>query len=137
MYPLLFHSYLILLISIMQSVCTRTGYHCSPRLECRPEITAGLLLSSHSWKTYCCLVSSVAQTPVSGMRSLMCYCLLNLLHFEVVQLGGWDDCSACMRPLSFQGKLRYAFTFYQYLSPVCSISISECTRRGMIYYKES
>jgi hypothetical protein len=137
MYPLLCHSYLILLISIMQCVCTRTGCHCSPRLECRPEITAGLQLSSHSWKAYCCLVSSVAHTPVSDMRSLMCYCLLTLLHFEVVQLGGWDDCSACIRPLSFKGKLRYAFTFYQYLSPLCSILICECTRRGTIYYKES
>jgi hypothetical protein len=67
----------------------------------------------------------------------MCYCLLTLLHFEVVQLGGWDDCLACVRLLSFQGKLRYVFTFYQYLSPMGSISISECTRRGMIYYKES
>jgi hypothetical protein len=137
MYPLLCHPYLILLISIVQSVYMRTGCHCSPRLKCKPEITAGLLLPPHSRKPYCCLVSSVAQTPVSGMRSLMCYCLLTLLHFEVVQLGGWDDCSACIRPPSFQGKLRYAFTFYQYLSPVCSISISECTRRGMIYYKES
>jgi hypothetical protein len=137
MYPLLCHPYLILLISIMQSVCTRTGCHCSPRLECTPEITAGLLLSSHGRKPYCCLVSSVAQTPVSGMRSLMCYCLLTLLHFEVVQLGDCDDCSPCIRPLSFQGKLRYAFTFYHYLSLVCSISVSECTRRGTISYKES
>jgi hypothetical protein len=137
MYPLLCHPYLILLISIVQSVCTRTGCHCSPRLERRPEITAGLLLSSHSRKPYCCLVSSVAQTPVSGMRSLMCYCLLTRLHFEVVQLGGWDDCSACVRPLPFQGKLMYAFPFYQYLSLIYSISVSECTRRGMIYYKES
>jgi hypothetical protein len=137
MYPLLCHPYLILLISIVQSVCPKTGCHCSPRLECKPEVTAGLLLSPHSRKPYCCLVSSVAQTPVSGMRSLICYCPLTLLHFEVVQLGGWDDCLACLRPLSFQGKLRYAFTFYQYLLLVCSISISECTRRGMIYYKES
>jgi hypothetical protein len=127
----------ILLISIVQSVCTKTGCHWSPRLKCKPEITTGLLLSPHSRKPYCCLVSSVAQTPVSGMRSLMYYCLLTLLHFEVVQLGSWDDCSTCIRPPSFQGKLRYAFTFYQYLSPVCSISISECTRRGTIYYKES
>jgi hypothetical protein len=138
MYPLLCHPYLILLISIVQSVCTKTGCHCSPRLECKPESTAGLLLSSHSRKLYCCLVSSVVQTQsVSGMRSLMCYCLLTLLHFEVVQLGGWDDCSACVRLPSFQGKLRYAFTFYQYLSFVCNISVSECTRRGTIYYKES
>jgi hypothetical protein len=137
MYPLLSHPYLILLISIMESVCTRTGCHCSPRLERRPEITAGLLLSSHSRKAYCCLMSSVAQTPVSVMRSLMCYCLLALLSFEVFQLGGWDDCSACVRPLSFQGKLRYAFTFYQYLSPRCSISISECTRRGRFIIKKA
>jgi hypothetical protein len=31
--------------------------------------------------------------------------------------------------------MQYAFIFYQYLSPTCSISISECTREGTIYYK--
>jgi hypothetical protein len=41
----------------------------------------------------------------------------------------------CVKPFSFQGKLLYAFTFYQYLSPACSISISECIRGGTIYYK--
>jgi hypothetical protein len=124
-------------LALLQSVCTRTGCHCSPRLESRPEITAGLLLSPHSRKSYSCLVLSIGQTPVSGLRSLMCYCLLTLLHFKVVQSRIQDDCSACIKPLSFQRKLRYAFTFYQYLSPVCSISISECIREGMIYYKES
>jgi hypothetical protein len=69
------------------------------------------------------------------MRSLMCFCLLTLLHFKVVLARGWDDCSACVKPLSFQGNLRYAFTYYQYLSPACSTSISECTRGGTIYYK--
>jgi hypothetical protein len=70
-----------------------------------------------------------------SIRSLICYCLLTLLHFEVVQLGGLDDCSACIRPHSFQGKLQYAFTFYQYLPPMCSMSISQCTRGRMVYYK--
>jgi hypothetical protein len=65
----------------------------------------------------------------------MYYCLLTLLHFEAVQMGGQDDCSACIRPLSFQGKLRYTFTFYQYLSPVWNMSISECTTGGTVYYK--
>jgi hypothetical protein len=138
MCSLLHHPYLILPTSIVQSVCTRTGCHCYPGLQRRQEITADLLLlPSHRRNPYCCLVLSIVQTPVSGMRSLMCYCLLTLLHFEVIQLGGWDDCSACVRPLSFQGKPRYAFTFYQYLSLVCSISVSQCTRRGTIYYKES
>jgi hypothetical protein len=50
-------------------------------------------------------------------------------------LRGQDDCSACVKLLSFQVKLRYAFTFYQYMSPICSISISECIRGGTIYYK--
>jgi hypothetical protein len=65
----------------------------------------------------------------------MCFCLLTLVHFKVVPSRGWDDCSACVKPLSFQGKPRYAFTYYQYLSPACSTSISECTRGGTIYYK--
>jgi hypothetical protein len=39
------------------------------------------------------------------------------------------------KPLSFQGKLLYAFTYYQYLPPACSTSISECTRWVTIYYK--
>jgi hypothetical protein len=47
----------------------------------------------------------------------------------VVPSRAWDDCSAYVKPLSFQGKPRYAFTYYQYLSPACSTSISECTRR--------
>jgi hypothetical protein len=34
-----------------------------------------------------------------------------------------------------QGKLPYAFTYCQYLSPACSTSISECTRGRTIYYK--
>jgi hypothetical protein len=65
----------------------------------------------------------------------MGYCLLALLHFKVVLSRGQDDCSACVKLLSFQGKLWYVFTFYQYLSPTCSISISECTRGRTIYCK--
>jgi hypothetical protein len=65
----------------------------------------------------------------------MCYFLLTLLHLKVLLSRGRDDRSACVKPLSFQGKLQYAFTFYQYLSPTCILSISECTRVGTIYYK--
>jgi hypothetical protein len=71
----------------------------------------------------------------SGMRPVMCFCLLTLLHFKVVPSIGWNDCSVCVKPFSFQGKLRYSFTYYQYLSPTCSTLISECTRGGTIYYK--
>jgi hypothetical protein len=63
MYPLLCHPHLILLIILMQSVYARTGCYCSPRLECRPEITAGLLLSFHSRKPYCSLVSVCSPDP--------------------------------------------------------------------------
>jgi hypothetical protein len=55
----------------------------------------------HSRKTYCCSVLSVAQTSASGMRSLMCFCLLTLLHFKVVPSSGRDDCSVYVKPLSF------------------------------------
>jgi hypothetical protein len=65
----------------------------------------------------------------------MCFCLLTLFHFKVVLFRGWDNCSTSVKPLSFQGKLPYAFTYYQYLSPACSTSISECTRGRTIYYK--
>jgi hypothetical protein len=65
----------------------------------------------------------------------MCFCLLTLLHFTVVPSRGQDNCLACVKPLSFQGKLQYAFTYYQYLSATCSTSISECTRGVTIYYK--
>jgi hypothetical protein len=51
----------------------------------------------------------------------MCYCLLTLLHFKVVQSRVQDDYSDCVKPLPFQGKLQYAFTFYQYLSPACAV----------------
>jgi hypothetical protein len=60
---------------------------------------------------------------------------MTLLHFKVVPSRDQDDCSACIKPLSFQGKLQYAFTYYQNLSPTCSIPISECTRGGTIYSK--
>jgi hypothetical protein len=49
------------------------------------------------------------------MRSLMYFFLLTLLHFKVILSKFWDDCLACIKPLSFQGKLQYAFTNYQYL----------------------
>jgi hypothetical protein len=65
----------------------------------------------------------------------MCFCLLTPLHFKVVPSGGQDNFSAYVKPLSFQEKLQYAFTYYQYLSPTCSTSISECTRGKTIYYK--
>jgi hypothetical protein len=126
------HLYPIPLISIVH---TRTGCHCPPGLEHRPKGTASLLLSPHSRKSYCCSVLPVAQTPVSGMRPLMCICLLTLLHFKVVPSRGRVNCTACVKPLFFQGKLRYPFTYYQYLSPPCSTSISEYTRGGTIYYK--
>jgi hypothetical protein len=66
----------------------------------------------------------------------MCFCLLTLSHFRVVSSRVWDNCSVCVKPLSFQGKRQCTFTYYQYLSHACSISISECTRGGTIYYKE-
>jgi hypothetical protein len=119
------------------TVCTRTGRHCSPGLERRPKNTAGLLLSPHSRKTYCCSVLSVAQTPVSGTRSLMCFCLLTLLHFKVVPSRGQDDCSTSIKPVSFQGKLQYAFIYHQYLSPSRRTPISECTRGGTISRREN
>jgi hypothetical protein len=117
------------------TVHTKTGHHCSLGLECRPKNTAGLLLSPPSREPYCCLVLSVPQTPVSGMRALMCFCLMTLLHFKVVPSRDQDDCSDYVKPLSFQGKLQYAFTYYQYLSPACSTSISECTIGGTICCK--
>jgi hypothetical protein len=65
----------------------------------------------------------------------MCFCLLTLLHFKVTLPRDWDICSAYVKPLFFQGKLWYAFTYYQYLLPACSTSISECTKGGTFYYK--
>jgi hypothetical protein len=35
---------------------------------------------------------------------------LTLLHFKVVPSRDRDDCSACVKPLSFQGNLQNAFT---------------------------
>jgi hypothetical protein len=126
----------MLLTSIVCStVCPRTGHHCFSGLECKLKNTGGLLLSPHSRNAYCCSVLSVAQTPVSGMRSQMRFFLMTLLHFKGVPSRGLDDCSACIKPFSFQGKLQYAFTYYQYLSSACSTLTSECTRGRTIYYK--
>jgi hypothetical protein len=100
-----------------KTVHTGTGHHCSPGLECRSKNTADFLLSPHHRKAYCCFVLFVAQNPVSGMRSLMWFCLLTLLHFRVVPSRDWDNCLHCVKPLCFKGRLQYAFTYYKYLLP--------------------
>jgi hypothetical protein len=70
-------------LALLQSVCTKTGCHCSPGLKHRPEITAGLLLSPHSRMPYCCSVLSVAETPgLWYVIVLWLYCILWLFNWQ-------------------------------------------------------
>jgi hypothetical protein len=67
----------------------------------------------------------------------MCFCLLTLLHLKVVLSRGWDDCSACIKLLFFQGKLLYAFTYFNTCHPHATHQFLNSLEEGQFTIKEN